>query len=381
MKVLVSVVGRFHAFDLARELHKNDLLFKLVTTYPKFIVCQFGIPKSFVVSELILEVINRYRKFIFFIDSDLLNRLVRRIHDLNCSRIIKKADIFIGWSGMSHHSLIAAKKNKVVSILERGSTHIAYQYELLLEEYTRQGVTYNFDQVKIDAEISEYEAADYISVPSTFVLNSFLEKGVPREKLLLNAYGVNIAQFPYTNNRTEKFKIIFVGAATLRKGFHYLLEALDKINDPEIELVHVGDVHEEIIPFKEKFPKANVRYEGVKKQSDLYKYYGKSYVFVLPSIEEGMAMVLLQAMCCGLPVICTTNTGGGDLIEEGEEGYVLEVRDVDSLCERILYFKNNLDIAQEMGKKAKEKIVNNFTWEKYGERYAKNLTTISNLNE
>jgi glycosyltransferase involved in cell wall biosynthesis len=97
----------------------------------------------------------------------------------------------------------------------------------------------------------------------------------------------------------------------------------------------------------------------------------------MPSLEEGFAMVQFQAMACGLPLICTTNTGGEDLItKDGEEGYVVPIRDVEALKEKILYLYENQDIAKEMGQKAKQKVENGFTWDNYGDRYYNNLKEI-----
>ena len=90
-----------------------------------------------------------------------------------------------------------------------------------------------------------------------------------------------------------------------------------------------------------------------------------------------MAMVQLQAMACGLPLICSTNTGGDDLItKDGEEGFVIPIKNVEAIKEKILYLYNNQDIAKEMGQKAKKRMESGFTWEDYGNRYIKNLEEI-----
>ena len=88
-------------------------------------------------------------------------------------------------------------------------------------------------------------------------------------------------------------------------------------------------------------------------------------------------MVIFQAMACGLPVILSENTGGYDAItKDGEEGFVIPIRDVEAIKEKIWYLYNNQDIAREMGQKAKIKVSNGFSWEDYGNRYIKNLEEI-----
>jgi glycosyltransferase involved in cell wall biosynthesis len=81
-----------------------------------------------------------------------------------------------------------------------------------------------------------------------------------------------------------------------------------------------------------------------------------------------MAMVQLQAMACGLPLICTPNTGGEDLIEEGKEGFIVPVRDVEAIQEKLLRLYRDPDLRREMGERAKLKVRSGFSWDDYGSR-------------
>ena len=89
-------------------------------------------------------------------------------------------------------------------------------------------------------------------------------------------------------------------------------------------------------------------------------------------------MVQLQAMACGLPVICTTNTGGEDIIRNGKEGFVVPIRDVEALKEKILYLYNNPEKCKRMGYNAKKMVRENFTWDYYGDRIIKKYKEILN---
>ena len=140
---------------------------------------------------------------------------------------------------------------------------------------------------------------------------------------------------------------------------------------------HLGSINDEIKPFLKKYKHKNWILKGHQPQNELYKYYSQGSVFILPSLEEGFAMVQFQAMTCGLPLICTTNAGGEDLItKDGEEGFVVPIRNVEALKEKILYLYENQDIAKEMGQKAKKTVENGFTWDDYGDRYIANLNKI-----
>jgi glycosyltransferase involved in cell wall biosynthesis len=77
-------------------------------------------------------------------------------------------------------------------------------------------------------------------------------------------------------------------------------------------------------------------------------------------------MVQLQAMCCGLPVICTPNSGGDEIIDNSNDGFILPIRDTEELKKKILYLYNNQSICSEMGLRAQKKIKDSFSWESYG---------------
>jgi glycosyltransferase involved in cell wall biosynthesis len=103
-------------------------------------------------------------------------------------------------------------------------------------------------------------------------------------------------------------------------------------------------------------------------QEELYKYLSQGSVFVYFSMDEGFGMALLEAMASGLPVICTANVGAKDAVREGVDGFILPIRDVNGLKEKILYLYEHTKICQEMGKQARAQAESNFTWNHYGQR-------------
>ena len=112
-------------------------------------------------------------------------------------------------------------------------------------------------------------------------------------------------------------------------------------------------------------------------QSKLYKMFSQCNVFCIPSLEEGMALVQLQAMACGLPLICSTNTGGDDLIsEDGREGFVIPIRSVSAIKEKIQFLYDNPTKCRAMGLAAKERVIKGFSWDDYGKRYVDFLNKI-----
>ena len=154
---------------------------------------------------------------------------------------------------------------------------------------------------------------------------------------------------------------------SIRKGIHYLLRAFAELNLPQAELLLVGPVSPEIEPFLHEYAGC-YRYVAPQPQSRLSEFYGQSSVSVVMSLEEGMAMVIPQAMACGLPVICTANTGGEDIVRENVDGFIIPIRAVETLKERLFYLYQNPEKCREMGTSARERVACGFSWDDYGDR-------------
>lgn len=386
LKINVGVVGRFHLFDLALQLKKFGLLNKLITTYPKFITKKWKIDNKEVVSEIFLEILNRFNQ-IFFIKklnyfSDYLHLFIMKMHANKCSKLLKECDLFIGGSSSSLEALKKSKKLKKITILERGSPHVNFQVKNIKTENKASGLNPNYKAniVHLNRDLLEYELADYISVPSTFCKKTFLKYGISKSKLILNPYGVDIKNFRPEKKKDKVFRIIFSGTGSFGKGYHYLLRAFYELNLTNSEVWHLGNINHEMQSTFNKYKKENWILKGSISQDQLRNYYSQGSVLILPSTSEGLALVMLQAMACKLPVICTPNTGGEDIIKNKKEGFIIPVRRVDILKNKILYLYRNSNICKKMGIAARRKIIENFTWDHYGIRYLKNINKICKRN-
>lgn len=370
MKVIVSVGGRFHAFNLSQQLLKHGDLERLITSYPRYLVEKWGIPPEKVRTVLIKEILQRaegkipsaFRRVYnpqFFID-DLYDRLA--------TRYVVPCDIFVGFFSHTLDSLRKAKRLGAVTVVDHGSSHLEYQRDVLKEEYSRFGHAGYLPHPKIvEKELREYEEADYICVPSLFVKRTFLEKWVPESKLIHVPYGVDLSQFRQVPKEDDIFRVVFAGSMTLRKGVHYLLRAFAELKLPNAELMLVGPMSDEMKPFFTKY-EGKFKYVGKKPQAELYKYYSQGSVFAMMSVEEGLALVQVQAMACGLPVIATTNTGGEDIVRDGKDGFIIPIRDVEKLKEKLVYLYEHPDALAAMGRSAKERVSSGFTWDDYGDK-------------
>jgi alpha-maltose-1-phosphate synthase len=370
--VCVSSLGQFHMFELAQQLQQRRLLRRLYTATPRFLVR--SLPKqrvrAFPWVYAPAKLLHRYGApnlgaRLNFRAATTFDNWVARSLALEPCRIFH----FLSSFGVRSHA-DARRRFGAVTICDRGSSHIAYQDDILREEFARWGRPYEpIDPRVVERELAEYASADYILVPSSFSERSFIERGIPRSKLRRAAYGADLSLFHGAPKLHDKFRVIYVGALTLRKGIPYLLEAVSRLQ-PHVELDLVGPASEEIRPFLAKY-EGSFRYLGAKPKSELREHYSNASVFVLASIEEGLALVMAQAMACGLPVIATENTGAADLFDHGVEGFIVPIRSAKAIQERLEFLLANPQQLHKMSAAALKRVQSLGGWDSYGDAVEK----------
>ncbi|QSJ15279.1 glycosyltransferase family 4 protein [Nostoc sp. UHCC 0702] len=372
MQVTISVFGRFWAFYLAQQLQKKGYLHKLISTYPAFEITKYSIDKNLIYSIWHVEVLSRiwYRlPSLLRRDRNLQLWFLEQFDQSVTKCLSSDFDLFVGWSGANLWSLQRAQELGAKTVLERGSSHMQYQTEILQQEYEKWGLKFTETHPGVyEREIKSYDIADYIAIPSLFVKRSFLELGVPENKLIHVPFGTSLAEFYPVPKEDNIFRVIHCGSISLRKGVQYLLQAFHELNLPDAELWFVGSISPEIEPFLAKYQSDRIIYKGKQPQNQLRWFYSQCSVFCLASIEEGLAMVQPQAMACGLPVIHTTNTGGEDIVRDGIDGFCVPIRDVEALKEKILFLYENPNKQLEMANNALEQARKSLSWDDYGHK-------------
>jgi len=230
--------------------------------------------------------------------------------------------------------------------------------------------------MKLERKEQEIQLADHIFVPSSFVQKSLTDAGVKPAKIRVVPFGAPIEYFHPQPKPDQLFRALFVGRVGPRKGVHYLLQAWQELQLPYAELLLVG-VNE--FPAQWLKPYLDViRYIPSVPHSALNEYYITASVLVLPSLVEGLPLVLLEAMACGIPIITTPNAGGLDLITNGIEGFIVPIRDVESLTEKLEWcYRHPQELAQ-MGRAARKK-AEQFSWGLYRQQLANCVKEIVGL--
>jgi starch synthase len=371
VKVTVSVGGTFHAFRLAEQLHARGLLHRLVTTHRP--LRGEVIPPDRVVANLWPEVLMRGPRMLGmrWPAGDYLKALS---FDRWASRYVDGCDVWVGFAAFSLAAQRSARAAGARTIIERGSTHILTQYELVAEEYRRWRCPVPpMDRRLIERQLQEYDEADYIAVPSRFAVQSFVDRGIPAGRVLRIPYGADCRLFSPGQPPDGAFRIVTVGLS-LRKGTPYLLEAVERLRGAcrpgrEVELWLAGAVSPELGPVL-RASRAPVRHLGALSHADLASVYRRASVFVLPSIEEGMSLSVLEALASGLPVVATPNTGAADIIEDGSEGRIVSAGDAAALAEALRELYEDEPKRRGMAEAA-VRTARKWTWDAYGDRVAR----------
>jgi len=367
--VIVSLQGRFHGFDLARELHAQGLLQRLWASQPVSRVAQWGVPRDKIRATMRYDALQRAATLLR-VERRIPNlfRFVYDQFDRAIARRIEPADLVVAWSGMALHTHRRARTLGARTVVERGSAHIAYQCDIIDDELRRWGIEgkRTADPWMLEKELREYEEADAIGIASDFVRKSFVAKGIPECKLIQVPYGVDLSAFSPGARTQPGFRAVYAGALSLRKGIPDLLQAARRAS---VELWLLGARSPEVEPFLRDFAADHV-WHGTVPQARLTDYYRNADVFVIASLEDGYAMVVPQALACGLPVICTENTGAAELIEEGVNGFVVPIRDPDAIARCLSALRDDPARLAEMKRAAASSLGEGGSWREYGRRVA-----------
>ncbi|HKO17253.1 MAG TPA: glycosyltransferase [Acidobacteriaceae bacterium] len=374
MQVIQAVFGVFHHFELAHQLHQRGHLKRIYSTWPWARLKREGIPRELV------------RTFPLVHTADYLLRrtplysaaLDGRFNEANSltfdawTRLrIEACDAFIAISGAGLTTGPKVQGMGAKFICDRGSTHQRFQNEVMAEEHRRWQVPYVEPPAHIvRREEAIYAAADAITVPSTAARRSFERMGVNPAKLHVIPYGVRLDKFrPTDKPSTETFDVLFAGQVSLRKGVPYLLQAFSLLRHPRKTLTIAGAVQDDIRGLLSRLPTDHVIFTGSLSQADLARRMSRSHALVLPSVEEGLALVQGQAMACGCPVIATTATGAEDLFTDGEEGFIVPERDSHALAERLQRLADDPHLRARMSELALQRVTSLGGWNSYGDQW------------
>jgi glycosyltransferase involved in cell wall biosynthesis len=343
MKVALVVHGRFHAFDLARELLARGHDVTVFTNYPGWAARRFGVPprrvRSFAMHGVADRVLRRLRL--------PWDRPLQRLFGAWAAREVARErwDVIHCWSGVSRELLERRAGGEALTLLMRGSSHIRVQRRLLDEEAARVGARVERPGDWLVArESDEYRRADAIVVLSDFAARTFAEEGFGPERLERLPLGVETSAFSAPREVVDRriarirgaavLRILYVGSVSYRKGVWDLVIAAKTLEQEPFKFRLVGPVQTEVRALC-RLTGPNVTVHGPVPQHELPAVYADADLFLFPTIEDGFAMVLSQALASRLPVLTTAHSAGPELVHDGVNGWIVPIRRPDRIVDRL----------------------------------------------
>ena len=214
-----------------------------------------------------------------------------------------------------------------------------------------------------DREKAEWRLADVIVCPSEFVRKHVVACGGPEDRCVVVPYGVNAsAAIDRPARMPGPIRVLTVGEVGLRKGSPYVVEAA-RLMEGAARFRMAGrvrvpdDVKQEISQW--------VELRGIVPRSQIVEEFRWADVFLLPSLCEGSATAVYEALAAGLPVITTENTGS--VVRDGVEGFIVPVCDPEAIATAVRALADNPELRRSMSTNALLRAAEH-TVESYGER-------------
>lgn len=366
MVIISNGFCKFHLAPLASEMSKRHLLDRFITgAYPtQRVLSSIGalrltrvpeitrlvdraepIPANCIVSLVFPEIIYQaaiyMRRFAAFRPlSFWLNgysfRLYGRLAEATCRQVDAKDMIYHYRAGMGHSSVKLAKKRGMFALCDHSIAHPAV-VDYLVENGGNMPANGSNPEIS-DIEmtlLSDIDQADEVLVNSDFVKLTFLERGWDPARVHVIYLGVDDAFLNYVTERnpihsSTPTRLLFAGHFASRKGGEVLVKALQRINDMPWQIEIAGSVSPAIYKSHPDFFKdQRVTLLGTLSRCELARCMGEADVFVFPSLAEGSARVVFEALATGCYVITTPNAGS--IVQDGIHGALVPPGDIERL--------------------------------------------------
>ncbi|HFQ5034202.1 glycosyltransferase family 4 protein [Vibrio vulnificus] len=381
-KIVIIAISRFHLFRMAEMLHHINRFGKVVTAYPRVVAIEkWPFMKGKVVSMPIFALL-RYlvillKKYNLFNYIPWVQRFLHFSFSFCSARKIRKFNgVVIGLSSFMEEIILSKSSDKQIYIVDHGSLHLEAERKELLPEIKKYGFKPfgNWQhQWMIEKMQREFESADYIFCCSHLAKDTLVEYGVKKEKIVVNQLGVDLRSFYIDkelrlSKQNENFRFLHVSNMSPLKGLHYLIDAFCNIESDSAELWLVGPLPSESILKTKIFSNERIKYLGYMNEDELVNIYNKCDLFVHPSLADGWAMTVLQAMASGLPVIVSDMTGSKEIVKDDFNGWIVPSKDVERLTALMENAINDRVHLLELGDNAAFTVAKGFDWSDYGVR-------------
>lgn len=373
-KVNLAVCGKFHYLNYAGELAKMERLNRLYFSHRRETPAASGLRPEYATNVFLKEYLLQGSRRLF---GDRIAKwsdpLTGRLWAHQVLGRWSRADIlhFLA-HGHSLPLIERARADGAKVLAEMVNTHHSNQRDVYLRECERWGIRPNFSMTEATCRRMDEEGhrADLILVPGEHVRRSFVANGFADEKIVKIPFGANLAKFFDEPRRQPEatpdgpLRVICVGQIGLRKGQLYLLEAARQLGPKIVELTLVGRVSKDLARRLARYEGGFTHHDHVP-NTELRAMLRRHDVFVLPSLEEGMAVANCEALATGLCVVTTEPSGAGEIIRDGQNGFLIEPGSAEAIAAALLRLHGDRDLVRSVGEAAARDMLEFNGWGEY----------------
>lgn len=350
-RISIAATNPCHLYSLARVLARENALGTYYSGYPKW-----KLPGSEIVSicTYSLRTLAVYGALKFLPPwlrppSGAMFRWQDEAFDRWVSQQLESVDFLHGMPGQCIESFRVARERGIRTVLNHATGPVLSLLRVLKPEYERAGLNVSevtsWDETAQLQRREEMALSDFHCVASTVVRDQLVrDEGVAPEKIWVIPYGADQDIFyPRPEHIAEQdFRIVYAGQYTLRKGLRFLLAALESAAQSDWRLDCYGPQLDGSHPAMETGRIAcPVHFHPAITARQLAEVFRQGSVLVLPSLEEGFGLVVVQALNCGLPCIVSDCVGAKDLIQHRVNGSIFPSGDAQALAEELKWWREN----------------------------------------
>lgn len=345
--IVLNTTTRPVGYDYARVLHDAAALECFISAFPrrrsaeiaghlgsKAVFCDTW-QTAFLLANR-LSGPTRFTRFLSHVAKVKLDRCTLRN--------LGNAGAAVFYSGAGLETIRVCRKRGILSVCQVHHSHVLELERILKDEAATCSLPHTpvYSSVQVQRQLQEFAEADVILCPSEAVMESFARAGTPEAKLIVVPHGTDLRVDDAVGggiaSRGRPLRILYVGQLHYRKGLRFLAEALQVIASDQMECRLVGPDFGLSGLDMMRGPKNLLRI-GPKKGADLQREYREADVFVLPSLEDGFGLVVLEAMRAMLPVVITSAVGAKGFVTDGVEGWIVPPGDPASLAEKLVWMQ------------------------------------------
>jgi len=349
MRISFAATNPCHVYDLAKAIHRRSSLGTYYSGYPRWKLRE---PDSMPVHSHSFRTLVTYGLLKFA--PPRFRPAPRSLYlwqdhgfDRWAARALEPCDFVHGIPGQCLHTFRSAHRRQIVPILNHATGPVRQWIELLRPEYERAGIDvarlWPYDDAYFKREAGEYALADFHCVASTIVRDQLVAEGIDESRIWVVPYGADSSIFHSDGRQNpQRFSIAFAGQLSLRKGLRVLLETLERAGPRDWQVDLYGQIAEEAQPLLAAYNgRIPLHRHGPRSQPELAEAFRRSSVLVLPSIEDGFALVVPQALNCGLPCLVSDRVGARDLLENRRNGSIVAYDQPDALLEELRWWEEH----------------------------------------